>query len=359
MAKSQKKKKTVKKKKKAVARRKKTVAGTKQSVPGITAADGIIASRQAAPINADQSEIKLEDLADVSEERASIISIVKGLEGQVETAFELKKVLEAELDTTQKKLSEESDARAQLKIQVESLEAEAASAKQLREDISFAEEERNRLANLLDQTQAQLEEVTAERDSLAEQMASAEVHASELEDGKMALEAQVMNLKDRVTDTNRLRGELAEMTEANQDLREQLHGLTRRLEASETSKNAIERELDRSHQTSQSLQEELESLREKLAASDSRLSDMRIGLEDQQATNRELMEAKTHLENEIKMANINYEAVKNELDAFKNALRDIRSEATRTSGRVRQRYFKPKKKANSSRKRLQSSSTKA
>ncbi len=71
------------------------------------------------------------------------------------------------------------------------------------------------------------------------------------------------------------------------------------------------------------------------------------------------METYTHLENEIKVVNINYDAAKNELEAFKNALRDIRSEATQTSGRVRQRYFKPKKKTGSSRKRPQTSSTKA
>jgi hypothetical protein len=41
------------------------------------------------------------------------------------------------------------------------------------------------------------------------------------------------------------------------------------------------------------------------------------------------------------MVNIKYEAVKNELDAFKNAIRDIRSEASQTSGRVRQKYLKP------------------
>jgi chromosome segregation ATPase len=301
----------------------------------------------------------MEDFTDVSEERTSIISIVKGLEGQVETAFELKKVLEAELSATQIKLSEESDARVQLEIQVTSLEAEAALAKQLREDISFAEEERNKFADLLAQTQTQLEEVTAERDSLVEQMASADVHAKELEDGKMALEAQVMNLKDRVTDTNNLREELMEMTEAHQDSREQVHDLTRRLEASEASQEALETELAGAHQNARTLREEGEELQEKVVAADNRTADLRIQFEDQQATNRELMEAKTHLENEIKMANINYDAAKNELEAFKNALRDIRSEATRTSGRVRQRYFKPKKKNNSSRKQLQSSSTKA
>ncbi|MHC4544191.1 MAG: hypothetical protein ACYS9C_13535 [Planctomycetota bacterium] len=301
----------------------------------------------------------IEGFTDVSEERTSIISIVKGLEGQVETAFELKKVLEAELDATQKKLSEESDARVQLEMQVTSLEAEAALAKQLREDISFAEEERNKFANLLAQAQAQLEDATAERDSLTEQMASAEVHAKELEDGKTALEAQVMNLKDRVTDTNRLRGELMEMTEAHQDSREQVHDLTRRLEASEASKEALEKELDGAHQNSRSLGEEVEELQEKVIVADNRAADLRIQLEDQQAINRELMETTTRLENEIKMMNINYDTAKNELDAFKNALRDIRSEATRTSGRVRQRYFKPKKKAGSSRKQSQPSSTKA
>ncbi len=312
----------------------------------------------ANPVGTAEDILRMGSFSDISEERTSIISIVKGLEGQVETAFELKKVLEAELEATQKKLSEESDARGQLEIQVTSLEAEAALAKQLREDISFAEEERNKFANLLAQTQTQLEEATVERDSLSEQMASAEVHVKELEDGKMALEAQVMNLKDRVTDTNRLRVELTEMTEAHQDLREQVHDLTRRLEASEASKEALEKELDGAHQNARTLREEVEELQEKVVAADNRTADLRVQLEDQQAINQELMETTTRLENEIKTVNIHYEAAKNELDAFKNALRDIRSEATRTSGRVRQRYFKPKNKAGSTRKRPQPSSTK-
>ena len=341
MTKSQKEKKTVKKEKKAVARRKKTVASTKKSVPGRTAAAGIIASKQQALIEADQSEFKLEDFTDVSQERASIISIVKGLEEQVETAFKLKEVLEAELDTTQKRLAEELDARSQLEAQVELLQVRADLAEQLHEDVSFAEQERNKFANLLGQTQPQLKQAIAERDSLAEQLSSAEANIKELEGEKMALEAHVMNLKDRIADTNHLRGELAEMTEANQDLREQLHNITRRLESTEASKDSIEKELDGSHQSSRNLQGELKTLREKIAASDSRLTDMRIELEDQQAVNKELMETNTRLESELEMLNINYGAAKNELDASKNALREIRSEATQTSGRVRQRYFKP------------------
>ncbi len=278
---------------------------------------------------------------DVSQERASIISIVKGLEGQVETAFELKEVLEVELDKTRNRLAKVLDAHSQLQVQVETLQGPAALVEQLREDISFAEQERNEFSDLLGETQARLEETVAEHDSLTKQLSSAKESMKELEGEKVTFEAQVMNLKDRITDTNNLRKELAEIAATNQNLRKQLHDLTRRLEASEASKDAIENELDGSHQTSQGLQKELEELRENFAAGNDQLTDMRIGLEDQQVANKELMKSNTRLKSELKTLNVNYEGVKDVLDAFKNAMRDIRSEAAQTSGRVRQRYFKP------------------
>jgi chromosome segregation ATPase len=194
---------------------------------------------------------KLEDFADASEERASIISTVKGLEGQVETVFKLNEILEVQLDAAQNKLSEELAARVQSEVQA-----------------------------------------------------------------------------------------------------------ARRMEASEASKVTLERELSGTIQDAQALREEVEELRAKveklqdeLTGADGRAADLRIQLEDQQATNRKLIETTTRLENEVKMVNINYDANKNELDAFKNAMRDIRSEASRTSGRVQQKYLQPKKKTNSSRKR--------
>lgn len=283
------------------------------------------------------SEIEREDFADVSEERANIISIVKDLEGQVDTAYELKEVLEAELDVTQKKLSEESAARAELEQRVKSLGAQAALAEQLREDISFAEEERNKFANSLAQTQQQLKAVTDERDSLAERVASAETHTNELESDKTALEAQVMNLKDKVTDMDRLRTELAEIKEARQGLDEQVRDLSSRLEASDTSKGTFEKDLAKAS-------EQVENLREKLMDAESQAVDLRTQFEQQQAANKDLMKTRKRLENEIKTSNVNYENVKNELEAFKKAMRDIRSEVTQTSGRVRQRYFKPSSK---------------
>jgi len=99
------------------------------------------------------SEIKIEDLADISEEKDSILSIVKSLEEQVDAALEAKEALEAELDVTQKKLSEESAARARLEERVKSLEPQAALANQACENPSFAEEERNKVANLLAEPQ--------------------------------------------------------------------------------------------------------------------------------------------------------------------------------------------------------------
>ncbi len=184
---------------------------------------------------------------DASEERVSIISTVKGLEGQVETVFKLNEILEAQLDEAQKKLSEELGARVQSEVQV-----------------------------------------------------------------------------------------------------------ARRLEASEASKVALEKELAGTNQALRAevgeLRAKVEKLRDELTVADSRTADLRIQLEDQQATNRKLIETTTRLENEIKMVNINYDANKDELDAFKNAVRDIRSEATRTSGRVQQKFLQPKKRTNSSRK---------
>jgi len=289
----------------------------------------------------EQSEINIEDFANVSEERASIISIVNGLEGQVETAFELKEVLEAELAATQKKLSEESAARAKLEQRVKSSELQAALAEQLREDISFIEQERNKLANLLAETQPQLEALTEQRDLLLEKVASAEANIKELEREKTTIEVQVISLKDKITKLERVHGEMSEVIETRQELDRQVQRLSSRLEASDMSNKALGKDLADTRETVQGLREEVKQMQEKLDTADNRTADLRIQFEDQQAANRELMETNTHLESEIKMLNVNYKAARNELDAFKNAMCDIRSEATQTSGRVRQRYFKP------------------
>jgi chromosome segregation ATPase len=282
---------------------------------------------------AKDSEVNIEDFADVSEERASIISIVKDLEGQVETAYQLKELLEAELDAAQKKLSEESTARAQFEAQVEPLKAQTALVDQLREDISFAEEERDKSANLVAEIKPQLEEVTRERDSLAKQAAFVEAQFREFGGEKVALEAQVMNLKDKLADLDHLRSELDETMEARKNLDGQVQDLSDRLKNAEKSNGAFKKKLAKA-------QGQVENLEEQLMNTDSRVAEVRAQFEELQAGNKDLMENNTRLENEIKMSNIDHEATMSELKAFKKAMRDIHSEASSTSGRVRQRYFK-------------------
>jgi chromosome segregation ATPase len=245
----------------------------------------------------ESSRNKIDDYADVSKERSSIISIVKGLEDQVETAFKLKEVLEDELEATQNQLSEELADRAELEEQVKTLQPQAALVDQLREDVTYAEEERNKYANLLSNTQPQLEKVTKERNSLAQDVNSLKAQAQKIEGEKVALEAQVLNLKDRITDMNRLYSQLDKVTK---------------------------------------------DIRKKLTSAEKRVAHLCIQLEEQQAANRELIDAKSRADNEIQALNANNKATKNELKMFQK--HDIRSEAARSSGRVRRRYLKPKKK---------------
>jgi len=331
MPKSQKKKTGVKK------RKKKMKANTNKRKKGGPYLESTTELKKGVDSVTEDSEIKIDDFVDVSEERASIISIVNDLEGQIDTAYELKEAVEAELEAIRKKLSEESAARARLEEHVKPLESQGVLVEQLREDLSFAEEERNKLSDSLTGAQQQLEAVTKERDSLSEKASSAEAQTKEIEDEKISLEAQVMNLKDEVADIDRLRGELAEVTETRRDLAEQVRDLSSRLEASDTSKNAFERDLARAN-------EKMEKLRGKITDADSRMTTLRTQLEKQQAANRDLIETNSRLESELRTMTANCETAKNELEVFKKALRDIRSEATRTSGRARKRYFKLKNK---------------
>jgi chromosome segregation ATPase len=278
-----------------------------------------------------------EDYADVSDERASILAIVKDLEGQVDTAYQLKEILEAELEATQQKLSEQTTANTQLESQVESLKAQAVLVEQLREDISFAEEERDKSAGSLADIQPQFEAVTEERDALAEELESANALTKEFEGEKLALEAQVMNLKDKIADMGDLRGELDETIETRRHLDEEIQDFTSRLDVAEKSNKAFEEDLT-------SAQKQVENLQEKLMVANSRMAEVRAQLEEQQVTNRNIMEANTRLENEIKTSKFRHDTIKKELEAFKKAMHDIHSEASRSSGRVRQRYFKLKDK---------------
>ena len=208
-----------------------------------------------------EGEGMVEGYGEVSEESSGIISIMRDLEGELDAAFALREALEADLDAAQKKLSEESAVRAELEARVESLRAQAALVDQFREDIAFVEQERAVATARITETAAQLERITEDRDSLAEQLGIAE--------------------------------------------------------------------------------KRIEDLREKLNASNIDLTDMRTRLEEQKTKNDDLVEANKGFEREIRTLTSKYESAEKEIEAAKKALRDIRTVAAETTGRARQRYYRP------------------
>ncbi len=278
-----------------------------------------------------------EDTA-ISEESGSIIAMVKDLHGEIDAAYELKEALEVDLCAAKDKLAEERSHRAELEARVKLLEAKAALGDQLREDISFVEEERNETARRLEHATAQLEQLTEQRDLLADQTAADEARISELQNDRLALEAKVLNLEESVSEMNRLRGELAEAGENAELLEETVQSVKGRLEATETSKTALELDLATTREIVRNHDNQIEDLKEELATRHAELADLRAKFDRQEIESVNLQEMNKRADREVKTLNARVESVKKELDMSKKALRDIRTAAVRTTGRVRQRY---------------------
>ncbi|MHC4695771.1 MAG: hypothetical protein ACYTFA_03395, partial [Planctomycetota bacterium] len=207
-------------------------------------------------------------------------------------------------------------------------------------DISFVEEERNETARRLEKVTSQLEEITEERDRLADQTVADETRIREVQNEKLALEAKVLNLEETVAEMDRLRGELAEAAENAQLLEESVRGVKGRLEATETSKDALELELATTREIVRGQNDHIEELKEKLATTQAELAALHAKLDRQEIDTVNLQETNKRAEREIKTLNSRVESVKKELDLSKKALREIRSAAVRTTGRVRERYSK-------------------
>ncbi len=276
--------------------------------------------------------------ATVSEESGSIIAMVKDLHGEIDAAYELKEALEADLAVAKDKLAAEQAGRAELEARVKLLEAKAALGEQLREDISFVEEERNETARRLEETASRLDKITEQRDGLAEQTADDERRINEIQSAKLTLEAKVLNLEESVAEMNRLRGELAEAGENAQLLEENVRNVKGKLEATETSKNALELDLATTREIVRSQTEQIEEMKEELAARHTELVDMRAKLDRQEIDRVNLQETSRRAEREIKTLSARVDSIKKELDLSKKALRDIRTAAVRTTGRVKERY---------------------
>jgi len=286
-----------------------------------------------------QRESKMENYTSVSEEKTGIISMVRDLEEQVETAFNLKATVQAELNAAKKKLFEQLAARAKLEKQVESLQAQVALVEKLRNTIRTIEKERNEFDDLLASTRKQLDATRTERNSLLEKATYAQTKSEELDEKKTAFEIELMDIKDKLSTIESLNSEIAEITQAHREVDKKVRNLTACLKDSEASENALEQELAQAGEATCSLDKQVTVLREKLTDTGRLIADLRVQLEDHQDVNRELVETRTHLEGQMKTLNVNYEATRNELKAFRKVLREIRSETKRTTEYARHQHF--------------------
>ncbi len=223
----------------------------------------------------ESSDFDMLNLADISQERADILSIVKSLERQAGTSSKLKDVLEGDIESLQKKLSKEMEARRQLEEKLASLETNSDKAAQLNEENASLRKERDRLAGLLEEIRPHLEAVTEGRDSLSEEMAFAQKRTRELASRNADLETQIKRLQEKIADVERLRAELNKVTEERQVSAEQVRRLMDRLEEANKVRDTLETDLAASHEAMCNMRKEMESLQDEATNDGSQVSNLR------------------------------------------------------------------------------------
>jgi predicted nucleic acid-binding Zn-ribbon protein len=244
----------------------------------------------------ESSDFDILNLADISQERADILSIVKSLERQAGTSSKLKDVLEGDIESLQKKLSKETETRIQLEEKLASLETSSDKVAQLREDNVSLKKERDRLTSLLEEIRPHLEAVTEGRDSLSEEMAYAQKRTRELASRNADLETQIKRLQERIAETERLRAELNKVTDERQVSAEQVRRLMDRLEEANKVRDTLESDLAASHEAMCNMRKEMESLQDEVTNDGSQVSNLRNQLIAQSA---ELAAANEKVQQEV------------------------------------------------------------
>lgn len=278
----------------------------------------------------EQPEAGVDDHPYVSAMSASIISVVADLGRQLDTTYELRDALEAELATTRQELSDVSSARAELAARVALLEEQAPLAEQLCEKVAFVEEERDKTARLLEDAKAQLAQTVRERDSLAEQMGGTKENTEKLQQEKANLEEDMSVLEEKLAEMDRVRQELEKTGDARRELESSVDDLTKRLEASSTSGSALESELATSR-------EGVAHLREELTLANESLDELRAQCEEHKTESRDAREANRRFEQTFDNLTAQYKAARNGLEAAKKALSDIHAAAAT----IHERHHRP------------------
>jgi chromosome segregation ATPase len=131
---------------------------------------------------------------DITQEMADIFSMVKSLEGQVETSSKANEELNANFAETQQKLSEQSETRAKLEERLETVEEQAAQAGELSKDIAYTENERKKLSKLLAESHQQLQALTGDYKLLSDRVTAADARAK----NAARLEKEVKTLQEKL-----------------------------------------------------------------------------------------------------------------------------------------------------------------
>jgi chromosome segregation ATPase len=263
------------------------------------------------------------------------LAVVKDLEGEIDATLTLKEALEADLAAAQEKASHEAAARAEIESRLKVLESQAGLADQLRQEVSFVEEERNKATSVLAEKNAQLDALTQERDTLSDKAGTLDSHFKKLQSEKTDLEAQVLNLRDKVVDLDRLRQEAETLREERDTLEKKVQDLTRSLTASNNLVNALKLDLDTTRELVRDLRSQVQDsgtqmteLREDLSAANTDLSHTRAELDAQ-------VEANKRLEEQVRTLAEKHKSVSAELETAKKALRNLHSAAIRVRERTR------------------------
>jgi chromosome segregation ATPase len=320
---------------------------------------------------AEQPGTRSDRYSDAAEESATVISIIEDLRRELDTTCEVKDALDADLAATRQKLSDVSAALAATDARVLVLEEQAALAERLRDDVAFAEEERDAKARDLEDARKQLEAAVTERASLAEQLLgaeesleklqreiaslkkqrdtldrelgsaktqlaqtveerallaeklrSAEKSMGKLQEVNLDLETKVSLLGDKLREADQLREQLQKSVETRRGLEAEVEDLTGRLEAANTSKEALDTEVA-------TAREEIGRLEEMHTRASQSLHELRAQSEEQKTENRNLREVNRRLEHDLKMLTARHEATCNDLEAAKTALGNIHAAAAR------------------------------
>ncbi len=280
-----------------------------------------------------EPDVGLEDIR----EDGGFFSVVRDLEEEIDATLSLKDNLEADLEATREKLSKESAARAELGGRVKLLESQAALAEQLRQELSFVEEERDRASSVLVETRSELDTFTDERNSLTETLATAEAQSRRLETEKSDLETNVSGLNDRIAELDLIAGDLDKVGRERDILEEKVKDLRRSLETSDGMVETLKSDLSTSRDLARDLRSQIENdrvqvedLKENLAASNADLTEARTELDAKSDINKRVGD-------QVKVLTGKYRVTFAELETAKKAMRSVQKAAVRVRERTGRR----------------------